>query len=126
MTTTQRNADRAAAQHCPQGIHGTIDCAGRVTITFESQAELLWSYDGRKYLPCFGNCGTVLIVEENVVLSTCFACSRKHDGSDDRTECRSCFGHGHIDNDGYASSDRRDRKCLDCRGLGYIAADGGE
>jgi hypothetical protein len=33
-------------------------------------------------------------------------------------ECPSCFGYGHFDDNGEPSIDKRDRKCLDCRGTG--------
>jgi hypothetical protein len=33
-------------------------------------------------------------------------------------ECPACLGYGHFTEEGEPSSDRRDRKCLDCRGTG--------
>lgn len=35
-------------------------------------------------------------------------------------DCPSCYGLGHFNDEGQASSDRRDRKCTDCSGTGSV------
>ena len=54
-------------------IKGIIDRAGRVTISWDSQAEILAAPDGKKYLPC-ESCGTVQAEELNVVSFLCDEC----------------------------------------------------
>jgi hypothetical protein len=41
-------------------------------------------------------------------------------GEEEAIDCRSCLGLGHFNDEGQASSDRRDRKCTDCRGTGSV------
>ena|SRR5271166_1496380 len=42
-----------------------------------------------------------------------------------RVDCPSCRGRGHFSTNGKASSDGRDRKCLDCRGTGSLVVENG-
>lgn len=37
-----------------------------------------------------------------------------------RVECPTCLGYGHISEKGRPTVDRRGRKCLDCRGDGWV------
>lgn len=55
-------------------IKGIIDSRGRVTIAWDSQAEVLAAPDGKKYLPC-DSCGKVHAVEMNTVCFLCKECA---------------------------------------------------
>ncbi len=57
-----------------------IDDCGRVTITYESQAENLDAPADMIYLPCNRNCGELLIVPRNVISMTCGKCQIKEIG----------------------------------------------
>lgn len=41
--------------------------------------------------------------------------------SEESEECSSCLGYGYVNELGNPTIDRRDRKCLDCRGEGKVS-----
>ena len=55
-------------------MRGTHDRLARVTITFNSQFEVLEAPGGKIYLPC-DTCGKVLTVEKNTVAIECEECA---------------------------------------------------
>ena len=73
-------------------MNGQIDSAGRVTITFESQAGVLLAPDGKKYLPCY-KCGNIVVTPMNVVSTLCPPCDAWEKSDDEGWICMKCDLH---------------------------------
>lgn len=70
-------------------MNGQIDSAGRVTIKFEFQTEVLMAPEGKKYLPC-DKCGNVVAVAMNVVSVLCPVCEKWEESDEEGWFCLKC------------------------------------